>query len=140
MFNNKEMMDKALAKTFPHLLDEKHRQESVSLGLIPDKDKIRLLKAEMYRFVRSGRPVDNHVKALNVLLRSREIDDKRPYSWGEQLASVVSLACTLGLIGLGGAVILNISCLTTQTPFCKDVRATSANVIEYFMYEGNNGN
>lgn len=135
MTEQKQQSKNIFQIVFPNTYDLEFRAESVKLGLIPDEEKIKQLKAEMYRLTRGGQPIDNHVKALSILLKSRKINDKRPYSWGEQLASVLSLVFTLGLLGLGSTVIFNFSCLNNQTAFCKDVRGVSTNVVKYFMYE-----
>ena len=129
-----------MKKVFPHIFDEKYREESKSLGLITDDEKIRLLKAEMYRFARSGRPIDNHVKALNVLIRHEENKESRPFTWGEQLSSILNVLCGLGLMSLGSAIIFNVGCIPNNSAFCEDVKGVSANVIQYFKNEGNNGN
>lgn len=129
-----------LQTIFPNTCDLEFRAESIKLGLIPDEEKIKQLKAEMYRFARCGRPVDDHVKALNVLIRHEETKEKRPYLLGEHLSSLLSFAFSIGLMTVGIGMLLHGGCIGNKTDFCKDYRGFSTQVIKYFTNEDNNGN
>ncbi|KAB8315337.1 hypothetical protein SD81_032675 [Tolypothrix campylonemoides VB511288] len=135
MNEQKEKSKNIFQIIFPNTYDLEFRAESIKLGLIPDEEKIRQLKAEMYRFVRVGRPVDDHVKALNVLIRYEEIKERKPYLLGEHLSSLLSFTFSIGLMTVGIGILLHGGCIGNQTDFCKDVRGVSANVVRYFMYE-----
>jgi len=133
-----EQKSKNILQTiFPNTYDLEFRAESVKLGLIPDEEKIRQLKAEMYRFARAGRSVDDHVKALNVLIRHEEIKERRPYLLGEHLSSLLSFTFSIGLMTVGIGMLIHGGCIGNQTDFCKDYRGFSTQVIQYFTKENN---
>jgi hypothetical protein len=133
-----EQKSKNILQTiFPNTYDLEFRVESIKLGLIPYEEKIKQLKAEMYRFARAGRPVDDHVKALNVLIRHEEVKERRPYLLGEHLSSLLSFTFSIALMTVGIGMLLHGGCIGNGTDFCKDYRGFSIQVLQYFTKENN---
>lgn len=107
-------------------------RENRETGLLPDEEKLRLLKYDLYRDVRAGKDTQELRKAINLL--SNEIDRSRAYE--DSLITQVNRVCNLLIVIAVSTVV--ISFLATglgcrnQSRFCADTARISDSITKYF--------
>lgn len=111
------------------------KRENCETGLLPDEEKLRLLKYQLYRDVRTGKDTSELRKTITLL--SNEIDRGRSYE--NSFVGLLNQICSLLLIAGASAVL--ISFLATglgcrnQSRFCADTSSISNSITKYFTGE-----
>ena len=111
------------------------KRENRETGLLPDEEKVRLLKYQLYREVRAGKDTSELRKTIALL--NDEIERDRDYE--KSFGGFLDSACRLWL--LMGASTICISLLVTgfgcpfQSKFCADTSNVSNTIIKYFVGE-----
>lgn len=110
-------------------------RENRDTGLLPDEEKLRLLKYDLYRDVRAGKDTSELRKTIALL--SNEIDRDRSYE--SSFIKILNQTCSLLLMAGASAVI--VSFLVTglgcpnQSKFCADTKKVSNSITKYFTGE-----
>lgn len=111
------------------------KRENRETGLLPDEEKLRLLKYQLYRDVRTGKDTSELRKTIALL--SNEIDRDRSYE--SSFAGLLNQICSLWL--LIGVSTIAVSFLVTglgcpnQSKFCADTANVSNSITRYFTGE-----
>ena len=111
------------------------KRENREIGLLPDEEKLRLLKYQLYRDVRAGK--DTQELRKTIALMSNEIDRDRSYE--NSFVGLLNQTCSLLLMASVSAVI--VSFLVTglgcpnQSKFCADTKNVSNSITKYFTGE-----
>ena len=111
------------------------KRENREIGLLPDEEKLRLLKYQLYRDVRRGKDTSELRKTIALL--SNEIDRDRSYE--NSFVELLNQVCSLLL--MAGASAVFISFLVTglgcrnQSKFCADTAIVSNTITRYFTGE-----
>lgn len=95
---------------------------------------VELLEESLYDATSRG-TTEEKLNALRYFLRKQEFEqtkDQRPYTWGEQISSVALNAAFLSAIAIMFSLSASWSCGSSQSQFCKDIRATTGGVVQYF--------
>lgn len=110
-------------------------RENRDTGLLPDGEKLRLLKYQLYRNARTGKDTSELRKTIALL--SNEIDRDRSYE--NSFVELLNQTCSLLL--MAGASAVFISFLVTglgcrnQSKFCADTKNVSSTITKYFTGE-----
>ncbi|MFL9467108.1 MULTISPECIES: hypothetical protein [Scytonema] len=120
-----------------------HHEESISLGLIGDEEKLRMLKRELYCEVRLSSPdpqkILNLTSAIETLeqLKQAEFDRKQAqlkhsYTFPVQLEvftnTTIFLAIALVIVSYLGAF----TCGNSRSQFCSNARVFPSQVEQFF--------
>lgn len=111
------------------------KRENREIGLLPDGEKLRLLKYQLYRDVKTGKDTSELRKTIALL--SNEIDRDRSYE--NSFVGLLNQICSLLLMAGASAVI--VSFLVTglgcpnQSKFCADTANVSNSITKYFTGE-----
>jgi hypothetical protein len=120
-----------------------HYEESISLGLISDIDKLRMLKAELYREVRLSNPnqakISNLTSAIQTLEEIKHAEEtrkferlKHSYTFPVQLEvftnTTIFLAIALVIISYLGSN----TCGNSRSQFCSNARLIPTQVELFF--------
>ena len=99
------------------------------------KHIVELLESALYDSASRGTH-EQKLEALRYFQRKREFEQsesQRPYTWGEQILSVALNAAFLSAIALMFSISASWSCGSNQSQFCKDIRATTGGISQYFI-------
>lgn len=113
--------------------NREHNDESISLGLVSDADKLRMLKADLYRKARAGGEVGDLVAAIETLETSLQLEFQRQNT----LEAVAARFCTSCFLIVIGATILSFPttwiCGSNQSRVCQNSKAISTTVVSQFL-------
>uniref|UniRef100_A0A0C1R7G3 Uncharacterized protein n=1 Tax=Tolypothrix bouteillei VB521301 TaxID=1479485 RepID=A0A0C1R7G3_9CYAN len=117
-----------------------HHEESVSLGLISDDEKLLLLKAELYRQARlTEGKINNLVSAIATLeqVKQAEFDRKQSelkqrLSFPSQLEATCSLAIVLVIALIAGSYFATYKCGKSRSQFCSNARVIPTQIEMFF--------
>lgn len=110
-------------------------KENIETGLLPDEEKVRLLKYQLYRDVRAGKDTQELRKTIALL--SNEINKGKDYE--KSFVGLLNSVCSFWI--LAGASTIAISLLVTsfgcpfQSKFCADTSNISNSITKYFVGE-----
>lgn len=110
-------------------------KENRKTGLLPDEEKLRLLKYELYRDVRANKDTTELRKAVALL--SNEIDKDRDYenSFATQLNKVCELLILIAVSTIAISFLVTKSGCPYQSKFCADTSYISNSITKYFVGE-----
>lgn len=96
---------------------------------------VELLEEGLYDNVSRG-TAEQKIEALNYFLRKKNFEqqqDQRPYTWGEQIMSLGNAGLSMVLVALLATFAANLSCGSSQSKVCANIRANTVNVIQHFI-------
>ncbi|MFL9458387.1 hypothetical protein AB0758_46150 [Tolypothrix bouteillei VB521301_2] len=118
-------------------------EESIALGLITDSEKLKMLKAELYREVRLSNPnqakISNLTSAIHTLEEIKHAEEarkferlKHSYTFPVQLEvftnTTIFLAIALVIVSYLGAF----TCGNSRSQFCSNARVFPSQVEQFF--------
>ena len=122
--------------------EKRELEETLALGLIPDTEKLRLLKQDLYRKVRSGGEVSDLVSAIcrrrqRFAIAALETSVQLEFQRNNTLEAVVSRFVTsVFLVGIAAVTFsfpVTYLCGHSQAPFCRNARALADSVVGEFQ-------
>ncbi len=141
-------INKAIADTLNKIdaMIVRHREwneESQALGLIPDEDKLRMLKRDLYSEVRLSNPnqqkILNITSAIQTLEEIRHAEFERKQSEIKQrlsLPSQVEATCTLlillAITVVAGSFLASYKCGDYPSQFCSNARIVSTQITRFY--------
>ena len=110
-------------------------KENRETGLLPDEEKLRLLKCELYRDVRAGK--DTQELRKTIALISSEIDKDRDYEncFATQLNKVCELLILMAVSTIAVSFIATGLGCPNQSKFCAGTANVSNTITRYFTGE-----
>lgn len=107
-------------------------RENRETGLLPDEEKLRLLKCDLYRDVRAGKDTQELRKAIALI--SNEIDKDRDYK--DSFVTQLNKACELLIVAAVSTIAVSfiatgLGC-RNQSKFCADTANVSNTITKYF--------
>lgn len=111
------------------------KRENREIGLLPDDEKLRLLKYQLYRDVRAGKDTQELRKTIALL--SNEIDRDRSYesSFIGLLNQIISLWLLIGVSTIAVSFLVTGLGCPNQSKFCADTANVSNSITKYFTGE-----
>ncbi|MGB7375009.1 MAG: hypothetical protein WA959_00325 [Rivularia sp. (in: cyanobacteria)] len=111
------------------------KRENREIGLLPDGEKLRLLKYELYRDVRAGKDTQELRKTIALL--SNEVDRDRSYenSFVGLLNQIISLWLLIGVSTIAVSFLVTGLGCPNQSKFCADTKNVSNTITRYFTGE-----
>ena len=111
------------------------KRENREIGLLPDEEKLRLLKYDLYRDVRAGKDTSELRKVVALL--SNEIDKDRDYenSFVTQLNKVCELLILITVSTIAISFLVTGLGCPNQSKFCADTKNVSNTITKYFTGE-----
>ena len=113
----------------------RHLKESQRLEKAREdrKNIVELLEIGLYDSVSRGTP-EQQLKVLRYFQSKKEYEtlrENRPYTWGEQLSSLVFNAAYLSVCLTVIMIASTWACGSSQSEICKDVRSLSGSIVRY---------
>jgi len=119
--------------------NREHNDESISLGLVSDADKLRMLKADLYRKARAGGEVEELCSAIEILETSLQLEFQRQNT----LEAVAARFCVSCFLIISTVTILSFPatwiCGSSQSRVCQNSRAISSFVTGQFKEPASKG-
>lgn len=111
------------------------KRENREIGLLPDGEKLRLLKYQLYRDVKTGKDTSELRKTIALL--SDEIYKNKNYE--NSFVGLLNQVCSLLLMSGASAVVISFlvagfGC-PNQSKFCADTKNVSNTITRYFTGE-----
>jgi hypothetical protein len=113
-----------------HMREYRQQQERVE----DRKYIVDRLEWQVYTNAESATP-EQKLEALKYFQRKKEYEahrENRPYTWGEQLSSLVFNAAYLSFCLTILAIASTWACGSNQSQACKDIRGVSSGIIQYW--------
>jgi biopolymer transport protein ExbB/TolQ len=110
------------------------QSESNKLGLIPDTEKIRMLKQELYRRAQVGADTTELSRAIRVLSDELQRDLTRRNSLAKQLDDIAKSAILIGLVATVASYLTGLSgyCTNRNSQFCSQTQVIPRLINSYF--------
>lgn len=124
-------LDAFLRQIVPKI--RQHHDENVVSGLVSDEDKLKYLKAELFRRVRDNKPIDDTTKAIALLLEIQTLKDSRNNSPGVQIDNLIVSTFWLGIAVTTLSFAATWSCGSSQSPFCQRARIIPNIIVRQFQ-------
>ena len=113
--------------------EKREQEETLALGLIPDTEKLRLLKQDLYRKVRSGGEVSDLVSAIAALETSVQLEFQRNNTLEAVVSRFVTSVFLVGIAAVTFSFPVTYLCGHSQAPFCRNARALADSVVGEFQ-------
>jgi hypothetical protein len=110
-------------------------RENRETGWLPDEEKLRFLKYDLYRNVRGGKDTSELRKAINTLRNEIERDRAFNNSLTTQLNAFVNTVLVLGLSGIFLSFLVTGLGCRNESKFCADTANVSNSITKYFTGE-----
>ncbi|MGF1674304.1 MAG: hypothetical protein ACFCUV_11565 [Rivularia sp. (in: cyanobacteria)] len=110
-------------------------RENRETGLLPDDEKLQLLKYDLYRNARTGKDTSELRKAINSLSNEIERETAFNNSLTTQLNTFINTVLVLGLSGIFVSFLVTGLGCRNQSKFCGDTANISNSIIKYFTGE-----
>jgi hypothetical protein len=108
-------------------------QESISLGLISDDEKLKYLKAELFRRIKTGMPTHEVTDALELFLEMQKQEDQRFNSLSVQIDRFLTSAIILGIAATAVSFVATWQCGSSRSPICQKARVIPDSIVRQFQ-------
>ncbi len=109
------------------------QEENISLGLIPDHDKLRMLKAELYRKVRAGGDVTDLASAIATLENSIHREFQRKNTLEAVTARFITSLFVISIASVTLSIPVTYACGHSQSNLCRNSRGLTDWFISEFQ-------
>lgn len=110
-------------------------RENRETGLLPDEEKLRLLKYDLYRDARAGKDTSELRKAINILSKEIERETAFSSSLTNQLNTFTNTVLVVGVSAIVGSFLVTGLGCRNQSKFCADTANVSNSITKYFTGE-----
>ncbi|MBE9216297.1 hypothetical protein IQ247_27155 [Plectonema cf. radiosum LEGE 06105] len=110
-------------------------RENRETGWLPDEEKLRFLKYDLYRNARTGKDTSELRKAINTLSKEIERETAFNNSLTAQLNTFTNTVLVVGVSAIVGSFLVTGLGCRNQSKFCTDTANISNSIIKYFTGE-----
>lgn len=107
-------------------------RENLETGLLPDSEKLWVLKGKLFRDARAGKDTSELTKAINTLGNQIERDRTYDASFYCQLNRICSLWLLIGASAVVVSFVVTFLGCPNQSKFCADTANVSNAITKYF--------